>query len=370
MEGNDEGTMSGRPLRFSRGPVLVGGSILAPSGGTRMGSYKHVIGDPLDAALFGGGYQLLPIANRDGATGLHHRPVALSFETEITGQLGSRWPQGDNVMNCLHTSLLQYVADEVNTPGSRSFATEWEMKTRGERLAWARTQAGYTSKSAAARALGVAISTYNSHERAEQPGGRDYSPEEAEAYARAFRVAHGWLITGKGDPKAGGDAIPPQPKVIDGLIREMVVAGKVEAGSFREVDEFFDEELPTIHAPHDPKYPNARQTYFQIEGDSMNRATPPLLPGGYVLCVDYDDLENTVPLRDGMKVVIERSKFDGQMREWSVKEVQVFEDRNEFHPRSDNPKHKPIIVPRNHQPDDGTEVKILGIVRGVFYPEA
>jgi hypothetical protein len=101
----------------------------------------------------------------------------------------------------------------------------------------------------------------------------------------------------------------------------------------------------------------------------MNRASPPLLPGGYVVCVDFEDLENRVPLRDGMKVVIERTKFGGHMREWSVKEVEIYGDRNEFHPRSDNPAHKPIVVPKDFQSDDGVEVRILALVRSIVYEE-
>jgi SOS-response transcriptional repressor LexA len=333
-----------------------------------MSVYKHFVADALNAALFGGAYEPGPVADRDRASGLHHSAMALSLKAKITGQIGSRWPQGDNVMNCLHVSLLQYVADEVNTNRSSGFATNWGMKTRGERLAWAREQAGYKSKSEAARALQVPVPTYNSHERAEEPGGRDFSPEQAEAYARKFRVALGWLLTGKGDPKAGGDEVPPQLRPVDMSVTQYVVTGSVAAGTFREVSEFFDEEPPRISAPVDMKYPDARHMAFAIEGDSMNKAKPPMFEGGYVLCVDYEDLENRVPLRDGMKVVVERTKDGGQLREWSVKEVELYEDRIEFHPRSDNPKHKAIVVPREFQTDDGTEVKILGLVRSVHYP--
>lgn len=331
--------------------------------------HKHFVGDALNAPLFGSAYETRPMHNGDRSAGLHHSAMALTLEAKITGQFGSGWPQGDNVMNCLHPFLLQYVADEVNTNRSSAFATNWGMKTRGERLAWAREQAGYKSKSEAARALHVPVPTYNSHERAEEPGGRDFSPEQAETYARKFRVALGWLLTGKGDPKAGGDEVPPQLKPADLAFGEYVVAGKVAAGTFREVNEFFDEEPQRITAPADMKYPDARKMCFEIEGDSMNKAKPPMLEGGFVLCVDFEDLENRVPLRDGMKVVVERTKLGGQLREWSVKEIELYEDRIEFHPRSDNPKHKPIVVPRDFQADDGTEVRILALVRSVFYPE-
>jgi SOS-response transcriptional repressor LexA len=221
---------------------------------------------------------------------------------------------------------------------------------------------------AVSKELGIPYSTYNTHERAGEPGGRDFTPEQAETYARKFRVAHAWLLTGKGDPKAGGDQVPPQLRPVDLSVTQYVVAGSVAAGTFREVNEFFDEELPKISAPVDMKYPNARHMAFAIEGDSMNRAKPPMFEGGYVLCVDYEDLENRVPLRDGMKVVVERTKDGGQLREWSVKEVEIYEDRIEFHPRSDNPKHKAIVVPRDFEPEDGTEVKVLGLVRSVHYP--
>jgi phage repressor protein C with HTH and peptisase S24 domain len=333
-----------------------------------MGSYKHLVGDPLDAPLFGGLYQGGPIVDRDGPASLHDGRVALSFQTQISGQLRSGWPQGDDVVNCAHALLLQYVAGEVNTNRSNEFATTGVMKTRGERLAWAREQAGYKSKSEAARALGMSISTYNSHERAGQPGARDFTPEDAEKYARAFRVAHSWLVTGKGDPKAGGDEVPPQLRPVEVSVTNYVIAGAVAAGTFREVSEFFDEELPKITAAADMRYPDARHMAFEIEGDSMNKARPPMLEGGYLLCVDYEDLEGRVPLRDGMKVVVERTKDAGQLREWSVKEVELYEDRVEFHPRSDNPKHKPIVVQRDFQPDDGTEVKILALVNSVHYP--
>jgi hypothetical protein len=45
-------------------------------------------------------------------------------------------------------------------------------------------------------ALGIPISTYGAHERAESPGGRDYGTDEARQYARWFGVMPEWLLTG------------------------------------------------------------------------------------------------------------------------------------------------------------------------------
>ena len=44
----------------------------------------------------------------------------------------------------------------------------------------------FKSARLAAQAMGIAVSTYGAHERAETPGGRDYGPDEARKYARRF----------------------------------------------------------------------------------------------------------------------------------------------------------------------------------------
>lgn len=49
-------------------------------------------------------------------------------------------------------------------------------------------------------AFGWPPSTYNSHERAGYHGGRNFSAEEAQKYARAFSVSAAWLLTGEGEP--------------------------------------------------------------------------------------------------------------------------------------------------------------------------
>jgi len=98
----------------------------------------------------------------------------------------------------------------------------------------------------------------------------------------------------------------------------------------------------------------------------MNKLEPrPILAGDRIVCVDFDDLDNRVPLRDGMVVVVERTRDAGFLREWSVKQLEFYEDRVEFHPRSTNPRHKPIVIPRDYQADDGQEVRILALVRRI-----
>lgn len=71
------------------------------------------------------------------------------------------------------------------------------MDTPGKRLAHAREKANYRSARQAAINLNVPVSTYNAHERAGEPGGRQFSLSEAEKYARNFRVSASWLLLGK-----------------------------------------------------------------------------------------------------------------------------------------------------------------------------
>ena len=144
-------------------------------------------------------------------------------------------------------------------------------------------------------------------------------------------------------------------------------AGVVAAGLFREVDEFDQSEPEDISVPRDENFPNARQITFEVEGDSMNELRPrPILPGDTIVCTAYEDIAHRVVLRDGMVVVVQRERDGGQMREWSVKQIEIYEDRTEFHPRSSNPKHKPIVVNRQFDADDGVNVEVIAVVRMVM----
>lgn len=146
----------------------------------------------------------------------------------------------------------------------------------------------------------------------------------------------------------------------------VAVAGTVEAGAFREVDDLDQSDLEFLYEPPDEKFPNARRMAFNVAGDSMNDLKPrPILPGDRAICVAYEDVMHQVPIIQGMVVVVERTKDGGQSREWSIKQVELYEDRTEFHPRSTNKRHKPIVIRRDYDADDGTSIEIIGILRKV-----
>src|SRR5258707_11207235 len=97
------------------------------------------------------------------------------------------------------------------TKCSQKAATVVDMATtRGERLRMAREK-HYKSARLAGKAMGMAVSTYGAHERAEAPGGRDYGPNEAKKYARRFGVTPEFLLTGR-EPFPSGDADEPAPQ--------------------------------------------------------------------------------------------------------------------------------------------------------------
>lgn len=144
-------------------------------------------------------------------------------------------------------------------------------------------------------------------------------------------------------------------------------AGIVEAGAFREADEFDQSEPDEMFIEPDKRYPNARRMYFEVLGDSMNDLRPtPIVPGAKCVCVAFEDIAQQVDLRDGMIVVVQRSRDGGHFREWSVKQIAMFEDRVEFLPRSTNPRHKPIVVERDHEADDGVIVEVIALVRRII----
>jgi transcriptional regulator with XRE-family HTH domain len=159
-----------------------------------------------------------------------------------------------------------------------------------------------------------------------------------------------------------GPDIAPAP----GRLVPVAIAGKVEAGTFREADGMDQSEPEYLSLPTDDRFPNARMMAYDVSGDSMNDLKPrPIFPGDRLVCVAYEDIAHEAVLRDGMVVVVQRTRDGGQTREWSVKQVEIYADRTEFHPRSTNQRHKPIIIQRDMGADDGSQVEVIGLVRRV-----
>lgn len=223
-----------------------------------------------------------------------------------------------------------------------------------QRLDARRTELGYTGMDLSRRS-GVPYASIAKYLKGatDQPRGHI-----VDRLAQAIGKSKLWLLEGI-EP----DEIEASPTT---RLVPVAIAGTVEAGTFREVDEFDQSERQQIVLPVDDRFPSARQVAFDVSGDSMNDLKPrSIMPGDRVISVAYDDIDGEIALRDGMVVVVERTRDGGHTREWSIKQIELYEDRVEFHPRSTNPRHKPIVVSRDHSADDGTTVQIVGLVRRI-----
>jgi transcriptional regulator with XRE-family HTH domain len=208
-----------------------------------------------------------------------------------------------------------------------------------------------------------------------ESGERNVSLRNLEQIAGALKVAPSDLVGGpsasqtptKGSPQElapRNELKPLDPLDAFGMAR---IDGTVQAGAFLQV-EVFDEhgDAEYISAPRDPDFPHAGQIAYRVEGDSMNQADRPIRAGDFVIAVMLRDIDFELDDLDGEIVVVQQTLADGQLRERSLKVLRVFQDRFEFHPQSDNPAHKPIIVTRNADPDDTRVVEAIALHRFTF----
>lgn len=217
------------------------------------------------------------------------------------------------------------------------------------------------SAATASRAAGLSSDAIRNLRRAVREG-KDVglSAKTLTSLAPILRTTETYLMTGV-EP---GGAIPASVATTPAQL-----VGRVEAGSFREVDDL-DQSDPVVHwVPRDEEFPDARILLFDVSGDSMNDLKPfPILAGSRAVCLDYADVAAHFPLRDRLVVVVQRSRDGGLTREWSIKQIEYYSDRIEFHPRSTNPRHKPIVVPFDHSADDGVTVEVIAVLRDVINP--
>lgn len=138
------------------------------------------------------------------------------------------------------------------------------------------------------------------------------------------------------------------------------VVSSVRAGRWLEVttlDDDFEQEI--IPVARDMRFPAARQYALKIIGDSMDLEFP---DGCYVTCIDY--WQAGIPIRDGLRVHVERTKGGGQLVEITIKAIDTIDGVQMLVPRSSNPKWKPIPI----EGDDETTVTVRGIVTGSWRP--
>ncbi|HTN60231.1 MAG TPA: XRE family transcriptional regulator [Devosia sp.] len=217
------------------------------------------------------------------------------------------------------------------------------------------------SAAAASTKAGLSIDAIRNIRRKVEAGQEaGVSSKTLAALAPVLGTTVAYLVDGA-EGGADQDAVRPASE----QMIPATVAGRVAAGMFFEVDEFDQSERERVWVPADPRYPNARIVLFDVDGTSMNDLRPrPILDGDRLVTLSFEDLN--IPIRDGMVVVVERTRDGGHTREWSVKQVEFYQDRIEFHPRSTDPKWKPIVVKHEDDQDNGVQVTILALVTQIL----
>ena len=204
---------------------------------------------------------------------------------------------------------------------------------------------------------------------AQRPGASPRA-ETVRKLADALDVTPEWLLYEVDvDTATEGKAQPSHQRMGSteqrGLV-EAVYGGRVEAGSWREVDDVDDPDRESEVIPRDDRFPRERYVIFEVVGDSMNAADPPMPEGCRVLAVATDNPTRPIPLRTGDLVVIQRKRAQGGLIERSVKEIEMGDEVTRYLPRSTNPKHKPLVY--GIDPDDENEsVEVLGLVIDVMH---
>lgn len=219
------------------------------------------------------------------------------------------------------------------------------METRSERLKKARRDAGYRTAADAARALGVPYPTYASHEN----GSRKFEADEAANYAKKFKVEVNWLLLG-GTARVLTKVSSP--------LATINVIGTIRAGLWQDADAG-DAGLYQV-VPAAPDEPPEWQYAFTVEGTSLNKIA---LPGDILICLDA--IQARYEMKDNDLVVVERSRYSGQMIERTAKRIRRVINGYELWPESTDPAFQTPIHLKGEQ--DGDEVRIVAKVLWVLH---
>ena len=212
------------------------------------------------------------------------------------------------------------------------------------------TEAGYTAKSAseAIHKNRTWLSQVLSG-RVKDPGSSAVAD-----LAKLLSVDISYLYGEQDVPRLAPGSLTPKSH----QAKEIPVRGVIQAGLWREVDELFEPREYVMYEV-DPGFPNAKRSAYEVQGDSMDLAG--ILEGDRIVCWDIHDYP--FPLRDGDDVVVERTRFAGMLKEWTVKRLFTHPDgMKELRPISSNKSHKSYRIYPDHEADNGEEIAIIGIV--------
>lgn len=218
-----------------------------------------------------------------------------------------------------------------------------------KRLEQARIAAGFGDAKSAANYFGWKYDTYAQHEN----GTRGIS-RAAARYARALKISLAWLLTGEGkgplsSPDNEGLTKTAAPV---GYIK---VGGKVAANNWMNVEDMDFEYEDQEYVPSVGVYPVDWQFALKIEGNCLNKLAN---HGDILVCVDMIAASLDIATND--LVIVERSRYGGEMIERTAKRVRKTVDGFELWPESNDPKHQDPI--RLDGVAEGESIRVMGKV--------
>ena len=211
------------------------------------------------------------------------------------------------------------------------------MDTVGSRIKAARRKKKMTQEELAKR-LGIATSTVSRWESDKM----DITLDNAAALAEALETTVDALNSGWLSPLGGG-----------GEERVLPVVGRLEAGVWREDEEWDRDEYDYRKFTIKPEWRHLQLKVYVVLGNSMNKRLP---SGSYVLVAPT--IANGLTPRSGQTVVVNRRRRDG-LYEATLKKYVVEDGREWLWPDSTSPEFQAPIQIANGNTE---EVTITGIV--------
>lgn len=222
-----------------------------------------------------------------------------------------------------------------------------------KRLEEARIARGFKTAKAACDYFGWNYVSYSQHESGQRGLSRI-----ADRYAAGYRVGEGWLLTGEGkgpDGEAsGGLTMTTAP------IGAVAVTGKVAANNWISVDEMDFSYDDIEYVPSVTGYPVSMQFAVKVDGNCLNKKAD---HGDILVCLNI--IKANVEAEPEDLVIVERSRYDGQMIERTAKRIRQTANGYELWPESNDPAHQLPIPLDDTQPGETIQIigKVLWILR-------
>lgn len=136
------------------------------------------------------------------------------------------------------------------------------------------------------------------------------------------------------------------------------IRDRVQAGAWLQADDTDQAEPRRYPFARDPRFPHADQWLSEVFGDSVDRLG--IFDGDLVLCVDFG--QAGVALQTDQLVEVERIRFGGQLRELSIKQVELTPSGPILWPRSSNPRWQTPLSLEDGVEEDDAIVRVRGLV--------